>query len=239
MDSDSIDENPKNQRIVHDVSSQHFPRAETNRQSRQVSSFHSANSFVRSEIQLNQVSPGPMPNISVNLLLKTTRCLMATAAVALLPPAVIAQDSRSQEDWIYTFRNQPSGEFAPDYRKADPFESLLSDADRDALAAKTAPSFITQVSSRIESSAYDDADEAADTFLDPYDVDALMDHESDEYDPELTEPSFDISQGLGYPEVDELMPRAASPSAITPQQIFAAQPTQRSNCVAGKSCQKD
>ena len=156
---------------------------------------------------------------------------MAMAAIVSLSSISDGQDARTQEDWIYAFQHQPSGEFAPDYRKTDPFRSMLSDADRDALAAKTAPSFMTQVSGRIKSSAFEDTDEAATALLDSYDDNSLTTDESKDLEFDSTSPSYDVfPDDSGYADPDELMPRVQAPSRVTPQQVFANQPDQCNNC---------
>lgn len=172
-----------------------------------------------------------MHHISTNILKKLSRCLLAIAATVSWPAISAGQNARTQEDWIYAFQNQPSGEFAPDYRKTDPFRSLLSDADREVLAAKSTPSFLTQVSARIKSSAFEDADDAAISLLDSYEEDTRSTDESDDFEFDSTSPSYDMSpDDAGYADLDELMPRAQTKSQITPQQIFAAQPDQYNNC---------
>ncbi len=172
-----------------------------------------------------------MHHISINILKKLPRCLLAMAVTVSWPAISIGQDARTQEDWIYAFQNQPSGEFAPDYRKTDPFRSMLSDADREELAAKSTPSFLTQVSARIESSAFDDADDAATSLLDSYEEDTRSTDESEDFEFDSTSPSYDMSPyDSDYADLDELMPRAQTKSQITPQQIFAGQPEQCNNC---------
>lgn len=172
-----------------------------------------------------------MHHISINILKKLPLGLLAIAAVALCPASSVGQDARSQEDWIYAFQNQPSGEFAPDYRKTDPFRSMLSDADREVLAAKSTPSFLTQVSARVKSSAFEDADEAATALLDSCEEDRQSTDESVDFEFDSTSPSFDIfPEESGYSELDEEMPRKQAPSRVTPEQVFAAQPDQSNNC---------
>ena len=175
-----------------------------------------------------------MHHISINILKKLPRCLLAIAAIVSWPAisaGQITRDARYQEDWIYAFQNQPSGEFAPDYRKTDPFRSLLSDADRDVLAAKSTPSFLTQVSARIKSSAFEDTDDAAISLLDSYEGDSRSTDESEDFELESTSPSYDMSpDDSGYGDLNELMPQTQTPSRVTPQQIFAAQPDQCNNC---------
>lgn len=175
--------------------------------------------------------PTHMHQISVNILRKLPRCLSAIAAVVSWSAISVGQDARTQEDWIYAFQNQPSGEFAPDYSNTDPFRSMLSDADRDALAAKSAPSFMTQVSGRIRSSAFEDTDEAAHTLLDSCEEDTRSTDESENFDINSTSPSYQLSaEDAGYADPDELVPQTQTPSRITPQQVFAAQPDQCNNC---------
>ena len=172
-----------------------------------------------------------MHHISIDILKKLPRYLLAIAAAVSWPAIGAGQDARSQEDWIYAFQNEPSGEFAPDYRKTDPFRSMLSDADRDVLAAKTTPSFLTQVSARVKSSAFEDADEAATALLDSYEEDSRSTDKSEDLEFDSTAPPYDVSpDDSGYADLDELMPRVQTPSQMTPQQIFAAQPEQSNNC---------
>jgi hypothetical protein len=168
---------------------------------------------------------------SINILKKLPRCLLVIVMAVLSPASGIGQDARKQEAWIYAFRNQPSGEYAPDYRKTDPFESMLSDADHDALAAKSTPSFLNQVSARVKESAYEDADEAATSLLDAFEEDARPNDGSQELEFDSISPSYEMSpDDSGYADLDELMPRVQTPSRVTPQQVFAAQPEQCNNC---------
>jgi len=174
-----------------------------------------------------------MHHIAINILKKLPRCLLAIAATVSWPAISVGQDARRQEDWIYAFQNQPSGEFAPDHRKTDPFRSMLSDADREVLAAKSTPSFLTQVSGRVKSSAFEDTNDAATSLLDPYEDRRLTD-ESDDLEFESSSPpyeSYEMSpDDSGYADLDELMPRTQTLSRVTPQQVFAAQPDQCNNC---------
>jgi hypothetical protein len=172
-----------------------------------------------------------MHQISINILKKMSRCLLAVVAVVSWSAISVGQDARIQEDWIYAFQNQPSGEFAPDHRKTDPFRSMLSDADRDVLAAKSAPSFMRQVSGRIKSSAFEDTDETADALLDTYEDDTQPTDELENFDFNSTSPSYQLSaEDAGYAGPEELMPKTQTPSQITPQQVFAAQPELCNNC---------
>jgi hypothetical protein len=178
-----------------------------------------------------------MHHISINILTKLPRCLLAIAVVVSWPTMSAGQDTRTQEDWIYAFQNQPSGEFAPDYRKTDPFRSILSDADRETLAAKSKPSFLAQVSSQIESSAFEDTDEAATALLDEYGSDdqfagdGQYRGEAEEYEFDAASPSYGTPPSYSrYTDPDELMSQDQMPSRITPQQVFSAQPDQCSNC---------
>ena len=144
-----------------------------------------------------------MHHKSINILKRLPRCLLAIAAAISWPAISVGQNARTQEDWIYAFQNQPSGEYAPDYRKMDPFRSMLSDADREAQAAKSRPSLLTQVSARIESSAFEDADEAATSLLDPYEGRSQYAGESEDFEFDSTSPSYDSSGGhSGYADFD-------------------------------------
>ena len=123
----------------------------------------------------------PMQQISIHPQNTIQRCLLAVAAVVILPALCVAQDG-----WLYAWRNQPSGEFAPDYRKVDPFQPMFSDADLESQAARKAPSFLTQFASNVKTSALRDADTAS-----------IPDN------PEFDAPEFDAPE-FDAPELDAL-----------------------------------
>ena len=166
-------------------------------------------------------------------------------AVAILPALCVAQDG-----WLYAWRNQPSGEFAPDYRKVDPFQPMFSDADLESQAARKAPSFLTQFASNVKTSALRDADTAS--ILDAPEFDA-PEFDAPELDaPEFDAPEFDAlavsdaadyehdpampaahesAQGSAdYTQLDELMPQIETDLPITPQQVFSNAPAQCNTC---------
>lgn len=137
----------------------------------------------------------------------------------MVPALSVAQDG-----WLYAWRNQPSGEFAPDHRKTDPFEPIFSDADLESQDARKAPSFLTQFASNVNSSALLDTDDSSIPEL-PADDD-LTDHEQvdDETEPEISSPYLKTEGTTGYAHLDELMPRTAAASPMTPQQVFSNAP---------------
>jgi len=167
----------------------------------------------------------PMPQISIHPQNTIQRCLLAVVAVAILPALCVAQD-----EWLYAWRNQPSGEFAPDYRKVDPFQPMLSDADLELQAARKAPSFLTQFASNVKMSALTDADTA--TILDApeFDILAVCDAADYELDP-LMPAAHESAQGAAdYTQLDELMPQIETDLPITPQQVFSNAPAQCNTC---------
>lgn len=162
-----------------------------------------------------------MQQRSIHFQAAIQRCLLAVVVVAMLPTLCVAQDG-----WLYAWRNQPSGEFAADYRKIDPFQPMFSDADFEAQAARKAPSFLTQFTSNVKTSARQDA--AAGPVPNVPPVDALLRDDSADYETELALPfSQQPAEGsTGYAPLDELMPQAERELPITPQQVFANAPTQ-------------
>jgi hypothetical protein len=147
------------------------------------------------------------------------RCLLAVVGIAMLPTLCTAQDG-----WMYAWRNQPSGEFAPDHRKVDPFQPMFSDAELESQAARKAPSFLTQFASNVNTSALQDDDAAS--VPDVPAVDALIGDESADYETDPAMPSAQQSEtgSTDYAPLDELMPQTASPSPLTTQQVFSNAP---------------
>ncbi|MEJ7591752.1 MAG: DUF1207 domain-containing protein [Planctomycetaceae bacterium] len=166
-----------------------------------------------------------MQQISIYHQNSIQQCLLAVVAFAMLPTLCEAQDS-----WLYAWRNQPSGEFAPDHRKVDPFQPMFSDADLELQAARTAPSFLTQFTSNVKTSALQDSD--AGSIADVPTVDALIGDEPAEYetDPAMSPAQHSASGSGGYAPLDVLMPQTATDLPITPQQVFSNKPAQCSNC---------
>jgi hypothetical protein len=157
------------------------------------------------------------------------RCLLVFLASTILAAASLAQDLRSQEGWLYAWRNQPSGEFAPDHRKTDPFQPTFSDADIESHAAKKAPSFLTQFRSNVKPSAFQDAETAAG--LIPPEYDTGLDETLARNTNSVRSPTPDMEPGsVGFAELEELMPRTTTLPAITPQQFFSASPAQYNDC---------
>lgn len=148
---------------------------------------------------------------------------MAFAAVCLLASPCLAQQSRTQkardqEALWQAWQSQPSGEYAPDHRKTDPFQSMLSDADLEAEEAKTAPSFLTQFTFHAKTAASKEAKSESGSLFDPDD------------DPTLPPLDQALPESMAYAELDELMPETQPAAPITPQQIFADSPSQCNNC---------
>lgn len=168
-------------------------------------------------ISMQQISIHPQNTIQ--------RCLLAVVAVAILPTLCLAQDG-----WLYAWRNQPSGEFAPDYRKVDPFQPMLSDADLESQAARKAPSFLTQFTSNVKTSALRDADAAS--ILDAPEFDTVADDESADYetDPAMLSAQQSAQGSGGYVQLDELMPQIETDLSMTPQQVFSDSPAQCNSC---------
>ncbi len=160
-----------------------------------------------------------MRQISIHPQNTIQRCLLAVVGIAMLPTPCVAQDS-----WLYAWRNQPSGEFAPDHRKVDPFQPMFSDADLESQASRKAPSFLTQFASNVNTSALQDAE--AGPIPDVPTVDALVGDESADYETDTAMPSAErsASDSTDYAPLDELMPQTASPSPITTQQVFSNAP---------------
>ena len=159
-----------------------------------------------------------MRQISIHPPNTIQRCLLAVVGIAMLPTLCAAQES-----WLYAWRNQPSGEFAPDYRKVDPFQPMLSDADLESQAAGKAPSFLTQFASNVNTSALQDDD--AGSIPDVPTADALVDDAAD-YEPDSAMHSAQQSgqDSAVYAPLDELMPQTASPSPMTTPQVFSNAP---------------
>lgn len=140
-------------------------------------------------------------------------------AIAILPTLCVAQES-----WLYAWRTQPSGEFAPDHRKTDPFQPMYSDADLELQAARKAPSFLTQFASNVNTSALQDADDASIPELpagDAFTDDAAVNYETD---PAMPADPTSAQDSTGYEHLDELMPQTAPASPITPLQVFSNAP---------------
>ncbi len=178
-----------------------------------------------SEFDAMQIPLRSMQQIPINHLRTYLRCLLAVVAFDLTPAACVAQDG-----WLYAWRNQPSGEFAPDYRKVDPFQPMFSDADLEAHAARKAPSFLTQFSANVKTSAVWDADAASVPEI-PADDEPACD-ESPEYDtiPVLHSDQPSAQGSTDYAKLDDLMPKIETDLPITPQQVFSNAPSQCNNC---------
>ncbi len=229
MGSNLIARNPKNQWILHDLSCQHAPRAERNRQKRQVfprKGFSSGNSGFCGA----RISHKPMQHKPLNLRMTFQRCLLAVVVITMLPARGVAQDVRAQEAWLYAWRNQPSGEFAPDHRKTDPFQSMFSDADPDAQAARQVPSFLTQFTSSVKTSALRDADSASVPDEPAENEPAYDESPADATIPALLSDQLSARDSTGYAQLDDLMPQTASAAPITPQEVFSNAPDQCNNC---------
>jgi len=166
-----------------------------------------------------------MQQLSIHPQNTIRRCLLAVAAVAMLPALCVAQDS-----WLYAWRNQPSGEFAPDYRKTDPFQPMLSDADLELQAARKAPPFLAQFTSNAKTSALRDADAASTPDAPEFDTFADRDAGDYELDPPMPSTEQSAQGSAGYPQLEELMPQAENDLPITPQQVFSNAPAQCNNC---------
>ncbi len=166
-----------------------------------------------------------MQQISIHPQNTIQRCLLAVAVVAMLPTLCVAQDG-----WLYAWRNQPSGEFAPDYRKVDPFQPMFSDADLESRAARKTPSFLTQFTSNVKTSALRDADTAA--IPDTPEFDTLAESDAADYEPDSAMPSAQqpVNGSAGYSQLGELMPQIEADLPITPQQVFSNSPAQCNNC---------
>ena len=166
-----------------------------------------------------------MQQIAIHFQAAIQRCLLAVVVVAMLPTLCVAQDG-----WLYAWRNQPSGEFAADYRKVDPFQPIFSDADLEAQAARKAPSFLTQFTSNVKTSAQQDA--AAGPVPNVPPVDALLGDDAADYETELALPfSQQPAEGSSsYGPLDELMPQAETELTITPRQVFSNAPAQCNDC---------
>jgi len=169
-----------------------------------------------------------MQPIPINLLRTFQRSLLAAVAIAM-PPAPCG----AQEGWLYAWRNQPSGEFAPDYRKVDPFQPMFSDADLEAQAARKAPSFLTEFTSNVKKSAFEDTvSSSVPTALPDGE---LPDGTSADYNslPELSS-AQQLEQGwTGYTQLDNLIPPTQAASPITPQQVFSSTPPSQCNNCSG------
>ncbi len=149
---------------------------------------------------------------------------MALVAALSCQAIGVGQDTRTQEDWIYAFQNEASGEFAPDYRKSDPFRSMLSDADRDMLAVKSTPTFLTQFASNVHPSVAQDAIDANVPELPAADAisnDMLVDHETGEA---MLSDQPSAQDPTGHGHLDELMPQTSPATPISPQQVFSNAP---------------
>ncbi len=99
-----------------------------------------------------------MQRMPFNFLRSFQRCLLVVATIGLLTAHGVGQDWRSQEGWLYAWQNQPSGEFAPDYRRVDPLKPMLSDADIEAYEASKPPSFLDEFRSNVQASAIEITD---------------------------------------------------------------------------------
>ena len=165
------------------------------------------------------------------------RCLAAFAVVCILASQCLAEKSRTQqardqEALWQAWRTQPSGEYGPDHRKTDPFQSMFSDADLEVEEAKTAPSFLTQFTLHAQNSASKEAKSGSGPLSNPDDDDTLATDGWLEYDDDPTLPPLDqaLPASRGYAELDELMPKSQPAMPVTPQQIFADSPPQCNNC---------
>ncbi len=159
------------------------------------------------------------------------RCLLVFLASTILPAVSQPQDLRYQEGWLYAWRNQPSGEFAPDHRKTDPFQSMFSDADIEAHAAKQAPSFLTQFTSNVKTSAPQDAETGSDRIPPEFDSDPDVDETSAWSTNSVRSLTPDVEPGsAGFAELDELLPQTTTLPTITPQQLFSPSPAQYNDC---------
>lgn len=173
-----------------------------------------------------------MPRIFANHQTALPECLLALLAAILLPEFGRAQDLGWQEGMVYAWRNQPSGEFAPDYRKTDPFQPIFSDADIEAHAAKQAPTFLTQFKSNVTTSALNGTES---TFAliptagnsDPIQTDGAGQYSRDSALDAMQSAGADSE---GYPRLEELMTQTPAARVNTPQQIFSSRPTQRDDC---------
>ena len=172
-----------------------------------------------------QIPLRSMQQILINLPRTCLRCLLAVVAIGLTPAPCVAQDG-----WLYAWRNQPSGEFAPDYRKVDPFQPMFSDADLDARAARKVPSFLTQFTSNVQNSALEDPDSALlpDTQAD----EALRGVVSADCEslPSLPTAQQSSTGSAGYTQLDDLMPQTLAEAPITPQQVFSNCPSHCHDC---------
>ena len=166
-----------------------------------------------------------MQQISIHPQNTIRRCVLVFVAFAMLPTLCVAQDS-----WLYAWRNQPSGEFAPDHRKVDPFEPMLSDADLESQAARKAPSFLTQFTSNVKTSALQDSDTGS--IPDVPTHDALSGEESVDYETDPAMPSVLQSApgSRGYAPLNDLMPQTVTDLPIAPQQVFSNEPVQCNSC---------
>lgn len=166
-----------------------------------------------------------MQQLSIHPQNTIQRCLLAVVAVAMLPAACVAQDG-----WLYAWRNQPSGEFAPDYRKVDPFQPMFSDADLERQAARKAPSFLTQFTSNVRTSALRDTDAASIPEAPEFDTLADNDASDYEFDPTMPYAEQSVQGSADYPQLDELMPQIETDLPMTPQQVFSNAPPQCNSC---------
>lgn len=94
-----------------------------------------------------------MQRMQFNLSNAFYACLIAVVSIAMLQSNVDGQDVRRHEGWLHAWQNQPSGEFAPDYRRVDPLKPMLSDADIDAFEARKTPTFLDRFSLNVKSPA--------------------------------------------------------------------------------------
>ena len=151
------------------------------------------------------------------------QCLLVLAVVALLSIDSVAGDRGSPEGWLYAWQNQPSGEFAPDYRRVDPLKPLASDADLEAYEARKSPSFLDQFTSNVKTHAIEEQDSQ-------FVPDDPMNEQPGDYSP--LQDSFEVPElvepAAGYTEVEELLPQI---QPQTPQAVFSNMQPQNQNCV--------
>jgi hypothetical protein len=173
-----------------------------------------------------------MQRILINPQLTHPRCLLALVLIVLLPATCLAQDLRDQEGWLYSWRNQPSGEFAPDHRKTDPTQPMFSDADYEAHAAKKAPSFLTQFASNVRPTAHERVESASVLIPSDVEVDSITDDVRTGYSTNsvLSPTHSPYPDSTGYAPLDEMIPQTSTSQAITPQQVFSNSADHCSTC---------
>lgn len=178
------------------------------------------------------ISLRPMPRIFANHQATLPKCLLALLAGILLPVFGRAQDLSWQEGMVYAWRNQPSGEFAPDYRKTDPFQPVFSDADIEAHAAKRAPTFLTQFKSNVTKSAVNGTESASALIPTALRSESIRTDGAEDYsiDSTVEAAQYASPDSADFPQLEELMSQSPGANVNTPQQIFSNSPAQNSNC---------